>query len=107
MICIGEQLRMLKIFDGNDSLYITWVNVNPAGFVINTRRKPDPKYMVLHRAICHSITKYTEMAKPGGFTERSYMKVCANNITDLRSWVKRHGRSDESFSKECKLCKPM
>ena len=61
-------------------------------------------YMVLHRATCLKVSDYNDMAKPGGFTERSYIKVCATDVEDLRVWTTRNGRPDGSFSKECSFC---
>jgi hypothetical protein len=43
----------------------------------------------------------------GAFTEMSYKKVCADKIEELRTWVRRHGRRDGSFSRECSLCNPV
>ena len=100
----------IQLFDGNDDLYMDWLAANANGFVVNTRRARArrAKYMVLHRARCATISKYTEIGRPeGGFTERGYIKVCAPTVDELRGWVKKHGREDGSFSKECGLCKPM
>lgn len=94
-------------FDGSDAEYLAWLARNPTGFVVNTRRQLDPDYMVLHRANCHSISGYTATSSSGAFTERSYIKICANSVGELRDWVRRNGRSDGSFSTECQLCKPM
>ena len=97
----------IMVFDGNDADYMAWLVRNPDGFVVNIRRQPDPDYMLLHRASCHSISRYTKSTSPGGFTERSYIKVCAGSIEELRDWVRRNGRADGSFSKECSLCAPI
>ncbi len=98
----------IPLFDGNDDLYQDWLAANANGFVINTSRARRAKYMVLHRARCPSISKYTEFARPhGGFTERDYIKVCAPTVDELRGWVKSNGRDDGSFSNECSHCNPM
>lgn len=95
---------MASIFDGNDEAYQAWIAANPDGWILNTRRNLTPSYMVLHSAQCSSIHNYNDMAQPGGFTERSFVKVCSTEIEDLRSWVRNHGRSDGSFSNECSHC---
>lgn len=41
-------------------------------------------------------------AKPGGFTERGYIKVYATNTTALDSWV-REKRKD-GCSRKCNFC---
>ncbi len=44
--------------------------------------------------------------RPGGFTERDYVKVCSDSIADLGAWVRLHGRPSGSFSKLCPRCNP-
>ena len=55
---------MTTTFDGNDDLYQTWLAGHPHGFVINTRRRISPDYLVLHRASCAFISRYTATARP-------------------------------------------
>jgi len=95
---------MTVTFDGNDKAYLDWIGKNPNGYVVNVRRDLSPTYMVLHSTQCRTIQNYSDMARPGGFTERAYIKVCASRTADLSAWVRSHGRSDGSFSKECSLC---
>ncbi len=95
---------MLIIMDGNDSQYLRWLRENPKGYVLNARRKPDAEYIVLHRSNCHSISHYTANARPGGFTERDFIKVCSDSLPALRKWAQQNGRPDSSFSKECSMC---
>jgi len=61
--------------------------------------------MVLHRATCPSISEYKGQALPGGFTERQYIKICADNLDFLKRWLRQHGRPDGSFSSECACTK--
>ena len=95
---------MLILFDFDDGPYIKWIASNPNGYVINTRRENDPTYMVLHTATCKHISNYHSMCKPGAFTERTFIKICSDNINELSTWVRNHGRGDGSFSKECSHC---
>src|SRR5262245_56796379 len=67
------------VFDKSHSDYFKWLKAHPEGFVLNTTRKKNPKYLVLHRATCRTISEYSGKQKPGGFTERDYIKVCADN----------------------------
>ena len=96
--------NMALIFDGNDEAYQAWIAANPDGWVLNARRSLTTRYMVLHSVQCSSIRTYNDMAQPGGFTERAFVKICSPEIEDLRSWVRIHGRPDGSFSKECSHC---
>jgi hypothetical protein len=92
------------VFDSDDNAYQAWLAANPNGYVINTRRDFEPSYMVLHRASCRTIREYTDMAGEGGFTERDYVKVCAESVSALREWVRQHGRPEGTFSNECGFC---
>lgn len=91
-------------FSGDDAGYKKWLESNPQGFVINTNRSPDPKYMPLHKATCNFVSNFSNNT-PGAFTERTYMKVCSSNVDDLREWVKTKGRPDGTFTGNCH-CKP-
>lgn len=94
-------------FRDDDAPYLQWASTHEGGFVINTHRvNPEPRYMVLHRASCWTIRVLTGDAKPGGFTERTYQKICAESVKELSDWVRKHGRPDGSFSKRCGLCGP-
>jgi hypothetical protein len=95
------------IFSDNDQEYFRWIHSNKLGYVVNTTRSLDPTYMVLHRADCHTISEYSGKATYGGFTEREFIKVCANDVEALREWVKQNGRPDRSFSSECQFCSPL
>ena len=98
---------MIQVFDNNDQDYLEWLEKYAEGFVLNTRRRGDPEYIVLHRTTCPSIYKYSKIARPGSFTEMTYIKVCSDSLSELSTWAKNHGRNDGSFSKKCSKCKPL
>lgn len=91
----------------NEAGYIAWLGAHPSGFVLHTERVRNPYYMILHRADCPLICAYSTRTRPGGFTERDFIKICASDVDDLRAWVKAHGRPDGSFSSECATCRPL
>jgi hypothetical protein len=97
---------MQTLFDASDDRYRSWLDRHPSGFVLNTRRKPDPNYMVLHRATCSSISSYHSNVTPGGFTERAYIKICADTVEEIRQWVRVHFGANLAFSAACNLCGP-
>ena len=97
---------MVGEFINDESGYMKWITKNPFGFVINTTRSMSPDYMVLHRATCMSISEPTDAAGPGGFTERDYIKICSNDIKELKVWIKEHGKPDGRFSSKCVHCDP-
>ncbi|MDQ2861011.1 MAG: hypothetical protein M3T55_09875 [Pseudomonadota bacterium] len=92
---------------GNDESYLRWLSDHPNGFVLNTRKEPAPRYMVLHSARCTTISLAGAPYRESGYTERAYRKICSNEISNLRTWVRCHGRLDGSFSKECRKCTPV
>ncbi len=49
---------MLYVFKNDDLGYLQWVGENQSGYILNTRKIPDPDYMVLHRARCSTIKRY-------------------------------------------------
>lgn len=102
------------VFDGrddshDDKSYLTWLHAHKEdGFVLNRRRGKSDSYLVLHRAnrdgASCNISNYNKMARPGAFTERKYIKVCSTTIESLKTYVRKHGRSDGSFSDKCRCC---
>jgi hypothetical protein len=86
---------------GDDETYFRWLAEHSEGYIVNTTRNKSPDYMILHRAFCQSISEYSSVAKPGGFTERDYIKVCSDQIEGLKDWVRQHGRPNGTFSSEC------
>jgi hypothetical protein len=94
----------LHVYRNDDVGYFRWLMIHPRGYVLNTTRALAPSYMVLHRPDCGLIQTHTAMARPGGFTGRGYVKVCADTEQELRAWVSSHGRPDGSFSKQCSRC---
>jgi hypothetical protein len=94
-------------FDNNDNNYIAWLESNPTGFVINTTRAKSTEYRVLHTATCRYVKSLQGNSKPGGFTERGYIKICSQDVRSLREWSKNNnGEESGSFSRECSTCKP-
>jgi hypothetical protein len=89
-------------FRDNDPGYLDWITRYPDGFVLNVRQKPDYKYVVLHSAKCPTISSRAQVT--GAYTSRGYRKYCAEDMGDLVAAAKREGRSDGSFSKQCKTC---
>jgi hypothetical protein len=90
----------------SDATYQDWLANHPEGFVLTMLRSRPPDKMYLHRASCYKIRVYNRMARPGGFTERDYIKICATGVEILRDWVRANGRPNGTFSGECSSCKP-
>ena len=97
----------VELFDRDDDAYLDWISKHRFGFVVNGRRSLDPGYLVLHRAACAMVSAYPDMDEnPGGFTERAYIKYCAESRNELARFLAGLIGSKHPFSKECSLCKP-
>jgi 5-methylcytosine-specific restriction protein A len=92
----------LIIFQKEEANYFDWIAKHPSGFVLNTKAKLSPDYMVLHRASCKLVTGYLGKASSGGFTERVYRKVCADTVGPIKFWVE----SNDGFLSTCSHCGP-
>jgi hypothetical protein len=90
----------------SDAEFANWIGAHPRGFVLHTRVTPDPRYIVLHRASCYLIAPTKRGVPPGASTERYHRKICADDLSALRAWLRKHGREDGSFPKVCGRCKP-
>ena len=75
---------MLRFID-NDDLYIEWTKRYPEGFVVNSFRTPAPKYLMLHKAKCYTITELKGNAVT--FTGE-YSKTCSHDLDELTNWAK-------------------
>lgn len=96
----------VRHFIDDDTGYRRWLARHHDGYVINTYHSVSPRYMVLHRATCLSISVFSPETA-GGFTERQYSKACGDTIEELRAWARANGRPDGTFtSTACNFCQP-
>lgn len=93
--------NLLYQFTKNDDDYFRWLNSHQDGYVLNTTRVGSGSYLVLHKSTCPSISEYGENAQKGGFTEREYIKICADNLDLIKSWVRQLGKPASAISQEC------
>jgi 5-methylcytosine-specific restriction enzyme A len=93
-----------NVFSSGDSPYHAWLNSNPTGKVVNSRRRCDPTYMVLHKATCRSITAPISTMGPEPFTGRGYIKICSTDESELLTWIRQNGGT--GFSNRCRICRP-
>ena len=90
------------LFDCNDAAYLAWIQGHPDGYVLTSSRSLYPAHTVIHRATCGLIRELMGSAKPGGFTERGYIKVYSESIPPLRDWVYR--KRPDGGVRECSRC---
>jgi len=97
-----------KVFKNNEKDYLRWIEKNRNGFVLNTSKKISHefkfKYLVLHKATCKTIRKLMKNMEYGAFTERGYIKVCANSQAELLRWIGEQGGN--RFTNRCSKCNP-
>lgn len=79
-----DHTGIVEEFVDRDEDYRRWVAEHPAGFVLNTPRRPTASYLFLHRASCRSVTG---TPANGGAWTHDYIKVCAEGAEDLEEWA--------------------
>ena len=77
----------MRIFEDDDAGYLTWIDGHQHGFVVNSTRKPDPRYLYLHRASCGTIRGKPARAKR--WTTGLCIKACSEPRADLDQWARR------------------
>jgi hypothetical protein len=91
----------MHIFEDDDTGYLAWVETHPHGFVVNTYRKPDLRYLMLHRATCGTITG--KPARGDRWTTGLFLKACAETRSTLDSWARQIAGGELH---PCGLCHP-
>jgi len=87
----------METFRDDDAGYRTWIYANPSGYVVNTERNPKPGYLILHTAMCDTITP-----TPDQSWMDQYIKVCSLKRFELDEWARSLGRR----LSECTFCEP-
>jgi 5-methylcytosine-specific restriction endonuclease McrA len=84
-----------------DVPYLKWLENNPEGFVLQTRKKPDPEYMNLHSAKCKMISRPTNSTKSSPFTAEGFIKICSLNSSELFQYSMDYGRAHRPKISKC------
>jgi hypothetical protein len=90
----------MQIFEDDDG-YLAWLVSHQHGFVVSTFRKPNPRYLMLHRATCGTITG--KPARGDRWTTGDFIKACAETRAALDEWA---GQIAGSELTPCQLCRP-
>lgn len=77
----------MTVFNNADAEYVRWLADNPEGYVLNAERKPQPGYLILHRAACKHIARTAE--PPVRWTSSGYIKVCAHSTAVIERWCRK------------------
>jgi len=94
----------MEIFRNDEQGYFDWIAKHPDGFVLNSERKPVPRYLVLHTASCGHISGHTKNYARNASTGRNYIKICSESIQEIEVWTLSIGAAQ--FSAICKDCQP-
>lgn len=93
----------VKKFDNNDNEYLAWMRKHPEGYVVNTRRNMNSGYFLLHKSNCNHITT-TSGQKQGAYTQRTYIKLCSENLFELTEWFSANNSNFQKTFTNCKTC---
>jgi len=94
-----EKYNQVKTFVNDDDGYLKWLRQNPTGFVVNSFAWPSPKYLILHRATCGTISTPTRT----NWTTTGYIKKCAPHRSELEKWAANEVRGRLNH---CQICNP-
>lgn len=109
----GSRLQQLQVaeFIDDDLGYLDWLTKHPGGFVLNCSKVPRPNYLMLHHAICHTISGTPKKTGPlhgtplqGNEWTGAYMKACSTRRSDLEEWARI--KSGGGKVRPCFFCKP-
>ncbi len=73
-------------FQGSDAKYLARLGAHPHGYELNVDRPPSRNVHCLHVPAGYRIS--TPTRRPGGFTQRDFIKVCADSLDALLACVR-------------------
>jgi len=91
---IATQTPNVVMFKDDDEGFFEWQDSNPDGEFINTERKPNPNYLVLHRSGCPHFKGNDTL-----HWTKDYVKICSGDRAALETWAR------ESVGGEITLCR--
>lgn len=89
------------VFLNEDRSYLNWVTHNRQGYVLDGRRRPKVRQLVLHRATCAEVK--------GSFKSRTHwttagrLKACALSLEELKVWA---AEETDLAAVVCDNCRP-
>jgi hypothetical protein len=93
---------MTVSFHCDDPGYSDWLDGHSGGCVLSTRPNGSTGY-ILHEVGCPHL--YHDGGSGGSFTER-YIKVCAEEVSALKEWARRHRRRGRARRlRRCPRCR--
>jgi HB1, ASXL, restriction endonuclease HTH domain len=84
------------MFKDDDDGFFEWQEAHPDGLFINTERKPNPNYLVLHNSGCGHF-KGDESVH----WTRDYVKACSDDRNALEEWAREVVGGDVTLCGSC------
>jgi len=92
-------------FQAGDGPFLSWMQDNPDGFVLNAGAGKNSSYLKFHKANCHHISGHTSKHGDDAFTRRDYIKICSLSIFELVQWSVINRPTHIAYE-SCKTCGP-
>lgn len=103
MIRLREESPMLAtmpqeitLFRDDDDGFFDWLDQNPEAYFVNTERKPNPNYLVLHQPQCPHFK-----GRKGEHWTKDYVKVCSPGRKELEDWAAGTVGGEVTLCKSC------
>lgn len=89
------------VFLNEDRAYLNWVIRHRQGYVLEGRRRPKVRQLVLHRAICAEVKGNSKSRTH--WTTSGRLKACALNLEELQTWA---AEESDLPAMVCEKCRP-
>ncbi len=73
----------LVMFKDDDDAFFEWQDAHPEGEFINTERKPNPNYLVLHKSGCPHFKGSDSV-----HWTKDYVKIASTDHSALETWAR-------------------
>lgn len=84
-------------FRDDDIGFYAWVDTHQDGFFINTERKPNPNYLVLHMpGGCGHFDRSSSLK-----WTKDYIKICSDRREELEGWAEQSVGGEVTLCKDC------
>lgn len=80
-------------FEDDDQGFHHWLDEHPDGFFVNTKRNPNPDYLVLHTSACPHFDR-----SPSVHWTKDCIKICSDDRGAVEGWA------GQSVGGEVTLC---
>ncbi len=87
------------IFIHEDRTYLNWVTHHRHGYVLDGRRRPHLRHLLLHRASCPKIRK--SLGQRTNWTMGDRFKACSPHFDELQAWVVEEAAVAASLCEQC------